>query len=43
MLLWIYYSALILYFGAEFTRLYADRYGSGVQPSDAGLPEKIAY
>jgi membrane protein len=25
---WIYYSALLLYFGAEFTRLYANRFGS---------------
>ena len=25
---WIYYSALILYFGAEFTRVYANRLGS---------------
>jgi membrane protein len=25
---WIYYSALILYFGAEFTRIYATRFGS---------------
>lgn len=25
---WIYYSALILYFGAEFTRVYATKYGS---------------
>jgi membrane protein len=25
---WIYYSALILYFGAEFTRVYATRIGS---------------
>jgi len=27
-LVWVYYSAQILYFGAEFTRLYAYRYGS---------------
>jgi uncharacterized BrkB/YihY/UPF0761 family membrane protein len=26
--LWVYYSGLIFYFGAEFTKLYADRYGS---------------
>jgi len=25
---WIYYSALLLYFGAEFTRVYANRIGS---------------
>ncbi|MBK1438909.1 YihY/virulence factor BrkB family protein [Parapedobacter sp. ISTM3] len=33
LLLWIYYSAAILYFGAEFTKVYALRYGKGVWPS----------
>jgi membrane protein len=28
LLLWIYYSGLIFYFGAEFTKVYAERYGS---------------
>jgi len=28
LLLWVYYSAQILYFGAEFTQVYARRYGS---------------
>jgi membrane protein len=28
LLLWIYYSGLIFYFGAEFTKVYADRCGS---------------
>jgi membrane protein len=28
LLLWIYYSSLILLFGAEFTRVYAERHGS---------------
>ena len=32
-LLWAYYSAQLLFFGAQFTRLYADRYGSRVQPA----------
>jgi membrane protein len=27
-LTWVYYSSLVLYFGAEFTKAYADRYGS---------------
>jgi membrane protein len=31
-LMWVYYSAQILFFGAEFTRLYADTYGSHLQP-----------
>ncbi len=33
LLLWIYYSAAILYFGAEFTKVYAQRYGKGVLPT----------
>lgn len=32
LLLWIYYSGLIFYFGAEFTKVYADRYGSRLTP-----------
>ena len=30
LLLWIYYSAQILFFGAEFTQVYADRLGSRI-------------
>lgn len=33
LLLWIYYSAAILYFGAEFTKVYAEKYGRGIVPS----------
>jgi len=32
-LLWVYYSAVILYFGAEFTKAYADFYGKQIQPA----------
>ena len=32
-LLWIYYSSLILFFGAEFTQAYARRYGHSIQPA----------
>ncbi len=32
LLLWIYYSAIILYFGAEFTKAYAVRYGADIRP-----------
>jgi membrane protein len=31
-LLWVYYSAQILFFGAEVTQAYANRYGVGLQP-----------
>ncbi|MES2880812.1 MAG: YihY/virulence factor BrkB family protein [Bacteroidota bacterium] len=33
LLLWVYYSAIILYFGAEFTKSYAARYGGSIQPN----------
>ena len=32
LLIWIYYSALISFFGAEFTQVYARRYGSKIRP-----------
>jgi membrane protein len=32
-LLWIYYSAQILFLGVEFTYIYTVRYGSGIQPA----------
>lgn len=32
-LFWIYYSAQILFFGAEFTQVYASRYGARIRPS----------
>lgn len=34
LLAWIYYSAQILFLGAEFTQVYARHYGSGVEPED---------
>lgn len=33
-LLWVYYAAAILYFGAEFTRAYADFYGVRIEPAE---------
>jgi len=36
-LLWVYYSAIILYFGAEFTHVYALNYGGGVIPDDTAV------
>ena len=32
LLFWVYYSALIGFFGAEFAQVYARRYGSGIRP-----------
>ena len=33
-LLWVYYSAIILYFGAEFTKVYASEFGNKIIPND---------
>ncbi len=33
-LVWIYYTAAILYFGAEFTQAYATRFGVRIEPAD---------
>ena len=34
LMLWIYYSAIILYSGAEFTKAYALKYGADIKPKD---------
>lgn len=34
LLTWIYYSSIILYFGAEFTKIYAKSDGVGITPND---------
>lgn len=34
---WIYYSSMILLFGAEFTQRWATRTGSGVEPDDSAV------
>ncbi len=34
LLVWVYYTAMILLFGAEVTQVYATRFGSGVRPSE---------
>ncbi len=38
LLVWIYYSSQILFFGAEFTKVYADRYGRRIEPSADAEP-----
>jgi membrane protein len=38
LLVWVYYTAQIVLFGAEITRLYAQRYGQGVAPDADALP-----
>jgi len=33
-LVWVYYSAIILYFGAEFTKVYAITHGQNIEPNE---------
>ena len=40
-LLWVYYTSIILYFGAEFTQAYAERYAKGIMPSKYAVHTKI--
>lgn len=34
LLTWIFYSSILLFLGAEFTKVYSSRYGKGIQPSE---------
>jgi membrane protein len=36
-LIWVYYSAQILLFGAEFTQVYANKVGAGIVPSEHAM------
>ena len=38
LLLWVNYSAQILFFGAEFTQVYANKYGSRIVPTKNAIP-----
>ena len=40
-LIWVYYSAIILYFGAEFTKVYANAHGSKIIPNDYAVAIKV--
>lgn len=37
-LVWVYYSAQILFLGAEFTQVYANKYGSRIVPDEDAVP-----
>ena len=39
-LIWVYYSAIILYFGAEFTKVYARLYGKKIIPNEYAVKIK---
>lgn len=36
-LTWVYYTAIILYFGAEFTKVYALEFGGGIIPNETAV------
>ncbi|RZM29757.1 MAG: YihY/virulence factor BrkB family protein [Pedobacter sp.] len=40
-LLWIYYTSIILYFGAEFTQAYAEKFDGGIRPSKYAVHTQI--
>jgi membrane protein len=41
LLIWVYYSAQIVLFGAEFTKLYADRFGRPIEPRKMVVLEDV--
>jgi membrane protein len=40
LIVWVYYSSIILYMGAEFTKAYAVEYGSAIHPNDYAVTIK---
>ena len=38
LMLWAYYSSQILFFGAEFTQVFAKSYGTRIEPAENALP-----
>lgn len=40
-LLWVYYSAQILFLGAEFTQVYANKYGEGIIPTSKFMKYEV--
>ncbi|CAN5160543.1 YihY/virulence factor BrkB family protein [soil metagenome] len=40
LLLWVYYSAIILYFGAEFTKAWAMQFGETIHPNSYAVTTK---
>jgi len=41
LLVWIYYSSIILYFGAEFTKAWAVKYGSTIYPNHYAVTTRL--
>ncbi|MFZ0391053.1 MAG: YihY/virulence factor BrkB family protein, partial [Calditrichia bacterium] len=40
-LMWTFYSSLLLIFGAEFTKIYANHYGTKIRPADDAIKYEI--
>ena len=38
LVIWVYYSTQILFFGAELTQVYARTHGSRIEPADNAKP-----
>jgi membrane protein len=38
LLLWVYYSAQVFFFGAEVTRIFANEYGARIVPLHRAIP-----
>jgi membrane protein len=36
-MVWVYYSSIILYLGAEFTKVYAKMYGGKIYPNEYAI------
>ncbi len=41
LLIWIYYSSVILFFGAEFTKAYAMKYGAPIHPNKYAVTTRV--
>lgn len=41
LILWIYYSSLVLYFGAEFTKVHVIKTSDGIKPKDYAVTIKV--
>jgi membrane protein len=43
LVVWVYYSAQILFFGAEFTQVWATRFGSHIEPASNAERESTSH
>ena len=41
LLVWVYYSSIILYFGAEFTKAWSVNYGLPIKPNHYAVTTKL--